>query len=126
MKKFDNNLLAWLVSIGLDEQRAKFYLAALNFGTTTAKELAAETGIKRTAVYDNLEHLREKGFLQIIKEGKRISYTALHPKELLKKNRNSKRTIKRFITRFFSHLRWQKFLAVYTNVYGKIRGSRNL
>jgi len=102
MKKFDNNLLAWLVSIGLDEQRAKFYLAALNFGTATAKELAAEMGVKRTAAYDNLGHLREKGFLQIIKEGKRINYTALHPKELFKKIETQKEQLKDLLPDFLA------------------------
>lgn len=102
MKKFDKNLLAWLISVGLDEQRAKFYLAALNFGTATAKELAMELGVKRTAAYDNLDRLKEKGFLQIIKEGKRISYTALHPKELLKKIETQKEQLKDLLPDFLA------------------------
>ncbi|HCU32198.1 TPA: hypothetical protein DIC21_05725 [Candidatus Uhrbacteria bacterium] len=102
MKKFDNNLLSWLISTGLDEQRAKFYLAALSKGTATAKELADELGIKRTAAYDNLERLREKGLLQVVKEGKRISYVALHPKELLKKVEAQKEQLKDLLPDFLA------------------------
>jgi sugar-specific transcriptional regulator TrmB len=102
MKKFDTNLLIWLISAGLDEQRAKFYLAALTKGTATAKELANELGIKRTAAYDNLERLREKGFLQVVKDGKRINYVALHPKELLKKVEAQKEQLKDLLPDFLA------------------------
>jgi sugar-specific transcriptional regulator TrmB len=71
-------------------------------GTATAKELADELGIKRTAAYDNLERLREKGFLQVVKEGKRITYVALHPKELLKKVEAQKEQLKDLLPDFLA------------------------
>ena len=58
----NTNLLAWLLSTGLDDQRARLYLSALGKGEATAKELAEDMGLNRTAVYDNLRVLEERGF----------------------------------------------------------------
>ncbi len=102
MKTFDNNLLAWLLSTGLDEQRARLYLAALSAGSASAKELADNLGMKRTAVYDNLEHLKDKGFVQVVQEGKRKIFVALHPKELLKKIESQKEQLKDLLPDFLS------------------------
>lgn len=102
MKKFDSNLLSWLIASGLDEQRAKFYLVALGRGAATAKDLADDLGFKRTAAYDNLEYLREKGLVHVVKEGKRINYVALHPKELMKKIEGQKEQLKDLLPDFLA------------------------
>lgn len=102
MKQFDSNLLTWLLSIGLDEQRARLYLAALSAGTASAKDLAADLGMKRTAVYDNLEHLKDKGLVKIVLEGKRKTFVALHPKELIKKIEGQKEQLKDLLPDFLS------------------------
>lgn len=102
MKKFDNNIITWLLSTGLDEQRARLYLVCLSKGTASAKKLAEELGISRTAIYDNLDHLREKGYIQEIKEGKRKLYVALHPKELYKRFEAQKEQLKDLLPDFLS------------------------
>lgn len=80
-----SNLLSWLLSTGLDEQRAKLYLLALNKGEAKASELAEQLGISRTAIYDNLKFLEQRGFLTKISEGKRQLFVPLHPDELYKR-----------------------------------------
>lgn len=80
-----NNLLSWLLSTGLDEQRAKLYLLALNKGEARASELAEQLGVSRTAIYDNLRFLEQRGFLTKISEGKRQLFVPLHPDELYKR-----------------------------------------
>jgi len=81
----NSNLLSWLISTGLDEQRAELYLACLAKGETTAVELAEAVKIGRTAVYDNLRVLEERGYVRTVHHGKRKVFVALHPKELQKR-----------------------------------------
>lgn len=79
------NLLSWLLSTGLDEQRARLYLLTLNKGEARASELAEQLGISRTAIYDNLKFLEQRGFLTKINEGRRQLFVPLHPDELYKR-----------------------------------------
>lgn len=96
------NIISWLLSTGLDEQRAGLYLAALGKGETSAKELANELGIGRTAVYDNLRVLEERGYVTTIMHGKRKMYVPLHPKELYKKFENQKNQLKDLLPDFLA------------------------
>ncbi len=97
-----NNLSAWLQTIGLDEQRANIYLAALSQGEATAKELGQIIGVGRTAIYDNLRVLTEKGYIQAVREGKRLVYIPLHPKELYKKFENQRQQLKDLLPDFLA------------------------
>jgi sugar-specific transcriptional regulator TrmB len=102
-----NNLLAWLLSTGLDEQRAALYLAALSKGEATAGDLASELKMGRTAVYDNIRVLEERGYIKTIRQGKRKLFVPLHPKELYKKFESQKEQLKDLLP---------DFLALYANV----------
>lgn len=97
-----NNLLAWLLSTGLDEQRANLYLVALGKGEVTAKELADDIGIGRTAVYDNVRVLEERGYIKTIFNGKRKVFVPLHPKELYKKFETQKQQLKDLLPDFLA------------------------
>lgn len=96
----NNNLLTWLLSTGLDEQRARIYLAALSRGEATAKELADDLKIGRTAIYDNLQVLGEKGYITSTLTGKRKVFLPVHPKELYKKLENQKQQLKDLLPDF--------------------------
>lgn len=102
-----NNLLSWLLSTGLDEQRAALYLAALSRGEATAGELAKDLTMGRTAMYDNLRVLEERGYIKTIHQGKRKLFVPLHPKELYKRFENQKEQLKDLLP---------DFLALYANV----------
>lgn len=97
-----SNLLVWLLSTGLDEQRSELYLAALSRGEATAKELADDLKIGRTAVYDNLRALEERGYTKTIMNGKRKVFVPLHPKELYKKFENQKQQLKDLLPDFLA------------------------
>src|SRR3989338_4239427 len=97
-----NNLISWLLSTGLDEQRAELYLAALGRGEATAKELADDLKLGRTAVYDNLRALEERGYVKTILYGKRKVFVPLHPKELYKKFDNQKQQLKDLLPDFLA------------------------
>lgn len=98
----NTNLLIWLTSTGLDEQRAKLYLACLEHGTATPGALAEALGVNRTAIYDNLDVLEAGGYVSLIHEGKRKLYTPLHPRELYKKFESQREQLKDLLPDFLA------------------------
>jgi len=76
-------LHAWLVSTGLDDQRASIYLAALARGEASASDLATDLKMTRTTMYDNLRILEERGFIRLVQKGKRKTFVPLQPKALM-------------------------------------------
>lgn len=72
-----------LEEIGLSEQNAKVYLSLLKLGTSLASQVAEETKINRSVVYQILDRLIKLGFVSyVIKENKRY-YAATHPERLI-------------------------------------------
>lgn len=53
-----------LVQIGLQETEAKFYLAALELGEASVRDIAAKAGISRTNAYDVFSRLLEQGLVR--------------------------------------------------------------
>jgi sugar-specific transcriptional regulator TrmB len=103
------NILSWLKSSGLDEQRANIFLALLSLGESTAKQISEKVKLGRTAVYDNLRILEEKGYAKSIRLGKRQKFVPTHPKELYKQYESKKTTVKRTASGFFGIIRRKKF-----------------
>lgn len=97
-----DNLLAWLLGTGLDEQRAKLYLAALSRPEATAADLAKTLKLGRTAIYDNLRVLEERGFVKTVRHGKRKVFVPLHPKELLRSWESKKQQLKDLLPDFLA------------------------
>ncbi len=75
-------LLSTLQQIGLNEKQAKIYLAALELGETTVKEIAKKAGIKRTTIYDLLDELLTSGLLKQTIRETRKKFIAASPAEL--------------------------------------------
>lgn len=116
----NSNLLSWLLSTGLDEQRAEIYLTCLSFGEATAKDLARKLKMGRTAVYDNLRVLEERGYVKTILSGKRKMFIPLHPKELYKKFENLKLQLKDLLPDFLSLYAGESacpFVQIFTGKY---------
>lgn len=53
-----------LVQIGLQETEAKFYLAVLELGEASVRDIAAKAGISRTNAYDVFSRLLEQGLVR--------------------------------------------------------------
>jgi sugar-specific transcriptional regulator TrmB len=66
----------------LNNYETKLYWAALKFEAATLSDLARKARIPRTAAYSHIQSLVDKGFLLIVKIGKRKKYQALSPKQL--------------------------------------------
>ena len=96
----NTNLKSWLLGTGLDEQRAEIYLLCLSRGEAMASELAEDAKIGRTAIYDNLRVLEERGFVQMVQRGKRKVFVPLHPKELYKRIEHQKDQLKDLLPDF--------------------------
>lgn len=75
-------LLSTLQQIGLNEKQAKIYLAALELGETTIKEIAKKSEIKRTTIYDFIDEMINLGYIKLTAEGKKKKYLAVSPEEL--------------------------------------------
>ncbi len=97
-----DNLISWLLSTGLDRQRADIYLATLSLGGATANDLAKKLNMGRTAIYDNARVLEERGYIKTIYEGKRKVFIPLHPRELYKKFDSLKAQLKDLLPDFLA------------------------
>lgn len=58
-------LVKHLMRLGLSEYEARAYIATVALGEGTVKEISVESGVPRSRAYDVMEHLAEKGFVQI-------------------------------------------------------------
>jgi sugar-specific transcriptional regulator TrmB len=68
-----------LTNLGINEKQAKVYLASLELGSATVRELSEKSGVKRTSIYNFLEDLKQKGLITEIKEKDKILLIAEDP-----------------------------------------------
>lgn len=91
-----------LIEIGLAENEAKTYLAALELGETTIARIAKKSGVKRTTTYLAVETLKEKGFLSELQKRKKTFFYAEDPRILQEKVEERKKAIERIIPQLLS------------------------
>ncbi|MBI4163770.1 MAG: helix-turn-helix domain-containing protein [Candidatus Aenigmarchaeota archaeon] len=72
-----------LEDIGLSQGEIKVYIALLKLGSAPVNKIKQETKIHRTAIYDFLEKLKNKGLVSYVSQNKVNQYTAIHPNKLL-------------------------------------------
>lgn len=72
-----------LVNIGLSENEAAVYLAALSLGKGTIQEIARKAGIKRVTTYGVIDSLMEDGLASSTHEGKKQYYMAEDPERVI-------------------------------------------
>jgi len=77
------NINETLALFNLDEKESAIYLAALEMGIATAREIAKKAGIQRTYFYDLSEKLLKLGLLQQVSKGKKRYFQAAEPEKLL-------------------------------------------
>ena len=75
-------LISTLKQIGLEEKQAKIYLAALELGKTSIKEIAKKSGVKRTTIYDIIDDMINLGYIRVTVEGKKGRFLAVDPDKL--------------------------------------------
>lgn len=73
----------YLQSLGLSDKEAKLYLAGLQLGPASIQQLAQDSGVKRSTIYELITSLIDQGLFIISQKGKRKVYTAQEPDNLL-------------------------------------------
>lgn len=72
-----------LLSAGLLPSEARIYLAARELGPSTAQHIAEKASISRTATYEALESLQERGLFSISSVGKKNLFVAEDPERIV-------------------------------------------
>lgn len=72
-----------LREIGLSEGEIKIYLALLKLGEAKKTELAKESGVSSSKVYEICGKLQKKGIVGTIVKDKKIHFQSMEPKRLL-------------------------------------------
>ncbi len=82
MKYIKKDLKNKLKIIGLSDKESDIYLTALELGPCTVLQLSRVSEIKRSTIYTVIEHLEQKGLMNIQIHGFKKLYEALPPKNL--------------------------------------------
>ena len=72
-----------LERIGFSPNEVKIYLTLLRSGASKAGKIAKEAQVDRSATYDSLKRLLEKGIISYIVEANQKTYQPVNPKRLL-------------------------------------------
>ena len=67
------------VELGLPATETKVYVASLKLGPTSVQEISKEAGISRTACYDMIASLQERGLMTSFDRGKKRFFVAADP-----------------------------------------------
>ena len=84
-------LATTLSRAGVSDKAAKVYLSALQLGPSSMTQLSKAAGLKRPTTYLLVDELLMQGFLSTIKKGKRVVYSAEHPKRIHQSLQNRER-----------------------------------
>jgi sugar-specific transcriptional regulator TrmB len=82
-----------LKKLGLKEKEVKVYLAGLELGPNSIKNIAEKVKIPRPTVYEIVKKLEEKGLFVETKKGKKRVFVAQSPSQILRFLRIKKREI---------------------------------
>ncbi len=84
------NIKDKLNKLGLKEKETDIYLSILSMGKGTITDISKKSGIKRTSIYQYLDHLLQEGLLFQTAVKKRIFYVPENPKKIIKILENKK------------------------------------
>lgn len=73
----ENNYSAIFAQFGIKAQEAKIYLACLKIGQATVSDIARESGVQRTFIYDLVKNMVENGILSEVEIRGTLHYSAL-------------------------------------------------
>lgn len=82
-----------LVALGLSNQEALVYLAALELGFSSISDIAKKAGIKRPTAYYIIEELIKKHLMSRAPKGRRTFYLAESPHKLLDNIREQEKNL---------------------------------
>lgn len=71
-----------LIKLGLTDSESRVYLAMLKLGEQGVQQIAREAKISRTAAYEIVEALHQKGLVSVVTRGSKTVYAAEDPEKL--------------------------------------------
>gem|GEM_PF-858161 len=74
--------------LGLSETETKIYFASLHLGPTSVQEIAKKARLSRTAAYDAIASLQDRGLLSTYERGKKKFFTVEDPERAISYFRN--------------------------------------
>lgn len=83
--------------LGLTEDEADVYIAALELGEASMLALARKSGINRSTIYTFIGSLKERGFIIEIKKGKRRFYSGVDPEQVVERQKQEVRTLEKML-----------------------------
>lgn len=84
----DNNTIESLMNLGFSEYEAKIYLTLINNYPMTAYEIAKNSGVPTSKVYEALKKLFEKEIISLTAKKKTNLYVPINPDELINRYKN--------------------------------------
>ena len=70
---------SFFTSLGLSSSETRVYLASLNLGPTSVQAIAKKAKLSRTATYDAIGSLQERGLISTYERGKKRYFSAEDP-----------------------------------------------
>ena len=83
------DLLKIFTSLGLSESETKVYLAGLRLGPTSVQALAKKARLSRTATYDSVASLQDRGLMSTFESGKKRYFAVEDPERAVSYFRDS-------------------------------------
>jgi sugar-specific transcriptional regulator TrmB len=71
------------IDLGLSATETKVYLAGLSLGPTSVQDIAKKAKLSRTATYDAVAQLQERGLISTFERGKKRFFSAEDPERAL-------------------------------------------
>lgn len=71
-----------LKDLGLTNNEIEVYLTLLKSGSVSVNRIAEKSGLHRQAVYDALDRLLEKGFVNFIRKNNKKFFQGIHPEKI--------------------------------------------
>ncbi|WP_246173952.1 TrmB family transcriptional regulator [Paraburkholderia hayleyella] len=87
----DPAIESMLGQLGLDGNRARFYVAALEIGEAPVAEISRRSGISRTNAYEVMDRLITDGLISRIQRGTRVYVQAQDPFVILRRTEEQRR-----------------------------------
>lgn len=100
-----------LTELGLTPTETRVYLASLKLGPTSVQEIAKAAKLSRTASYDVIASLQERGLMSTFERGKKTFFTAEEPERAVAYFKSRVQGLVEHIETFSRSLHEMKLLA---------------
>lgn len=95
-----SDLIEALKGIGLNENEAGVYIAALELGPSSVWDISKKARVKRPTCYVILDEMVFRGYASKTHDGKRAIFSVLSPKQLAYRLQKRQESFRNFLTQF--------------------------